>query len=325
VKITIAQRSYPLQTAFTIARGSRMTAEVIEVTIAERGVQGRGECVPYARYGESLASVTDAITALALPIDRSLLQNLLPAGAARNAVDCALWDLEARQRTMPVWQLAGLDAPHSANTAFTISLAEPDGMAAQARRHAACPRLKIKLGPDRNSERIAAVREAAPDTRMIIDANEAWTIDVLQSCQQTLRDAAIEMIEQPLPAGEDQPLADIQSAITLCADESCHDRASLERLSPGYGMINVKLDKTGGLTEALALCREARQRNLRIMVGCMLGSSLAMAPALLLAQDAEYVDLDGPLHLVSDIDNGLHYEDTTVHPASAHLWGGGSR
>ncbi len=301
-----------------------MAADVIEVTITENGVQGRAECVPYARYGESLASVADAIANLPLPIDRLSLQDLLPAGAARNAVDCALWDLQARQQGVPVWQLAGLDAPHAVTTAFTISLAEPDAMAVQARRHAACPLLKVKLGPDRNSERIAAVREAAPDTRMIIDANEAWTPDVLQSCQQALRDADIRMIEQPLPAGADQSLADIQSAITLCADESCHDRASLKRLSPGYRMINIKLDKTGGLTEALALREEARRHNLEVMIGCMLGSSLAMAPALLLAQDAECVDLDGPLHMVRDIDNGLHYENTTIHPASARLWGGGS-
>ena len=300
-----------------------MDAEVIEVTITDGDLRGRGECVPSARYGETLSSVMNAIETLPIPIDRRSLQNLLPAGAARNAVDCALWDLESRRQGAPVWQIAGLAEPDPVTTAITISLDEPEKMTAQARQYASYPLMKVKLGGAGDQERIASVRMAAPDARMIVDANESWTLDMIRDRQEILEETGVEMIEQPLPAGQDQCLADIDSVITLCADESCHDQASLERLASCYGMINIKLDKTGGLTEALALAAEARRRNLRVMVGSMLGSSLAMAPAMLLAQAADIVDLDGPLYMVKDIDHGLLYESAWVSPPSAELWGGG--
>ena len=322
MKIKVTARSYPLRHTFAISRGQRTVANVIEVCIEDSGACGYGECVPYQRYGESMESVAEAISSLEVPITRASLQKSLPPGAARNAVDCALWDLEAKQQGQPVWKLSGLDEPEAVITAYTISLDEPSRMHDDARQNRHRPLLKVKLGNERNRERICAVREGSPDARVIVDANESWTMQELESCLDAFRESGVEMIEQPLPAGMDDDLGKLEdNGIALCADESCHDRNSLEKLTSGYSIINVKLDKTGGLTEALALLQEARSRQLDIMVGCMIGSSLAMAPAVLLAQHARYVDLDGPLHMSSDINNGLTYSNSTVFPANSRLWG----
>ena len=325
--LSVTRDTFPIDGTFTIARGSRTVAEVLTVRLESDGMFGRGECMPYARYGESLASVTATIEsmrdALAGGLGREALQSRLPAGAARNALDCALWDLEAKRLGTSVWRLAGLAEPAPVTTAYTLSLETPEAMREAAHRQAARPLLKIKLGGDgrEDVERLEAVRRGAPDAELIVDANEGWTLADYERLAAPMRALGVTLIEQPLPAGDDAALARATRVLPVCADEACHDRATLAGLAGRYDLVNIKLDKTGGLTEALALREAAREAGFGIMVGCMVCSSLAMAPALLVAQGADVVDLDGPLLLATDRASPLRYEGSTVHPADAALWG----
>ncbi len=312
---------FALAEVFTIARGSRTHADVLRVAVTREEITGQGECVPYARYGETMASVRAQVEGLAEGISRVALQGALPAGAARNAVDCALWDLEAKRAGCRVWDLIGAAAPAPVVTAFTLSLDSAEKMEAAARRHAHRPLLKIKLGTPDDMPRLEAVRRGAPDTRIIIDANEGWSADVYAELAPHLLRLGVAMVEQPLPAGADDMLAEIARPLPVCADESCHDRASLPGLRGKYDMVNIKLDKTGGLTEAMALRDAARAEGYGVMVGCMVGTSLAMAPAVLVAQGADIVDLDGPLLLAEDREPPLFYDDKGVHPPLPALWG----
>jgi len=327
--LTAGIESWPIAGGFTIARGTKTEARVVVAEIRNGDHVGRGECVPYARYGETVEGVRDAILAaadrIAGGLDREGLREAMPAGAARNAVDCALWDLAAKQAGKPAAALAGLAAPSPLTTAYTLSLGDPDAMFKAARAAATRPLLKVKLGGpnggEDDAERIEAVRRGAPDARLILDANEGWAPARLEALIAASAANGAELIEQPLPADQDEPLADIDRLVTICADESVHDRASLTGLSARYDAINIKLDKTGGLTEALAMAEAARAEGLKIMVGCMVGTSLAMAPAVLVAQGAEWVDLDGPLLLDRDRDPGLRYDGSTLYPPEPALWG----
>ena len=319
--ITVITETFRLAQAFTISRGSKTEARVVTVQIARAGHVGRGECVPYGRYGESLDSVRGLIEALDPAISRAALQNALPAGAARNAVDCALWDWEAKSQGRRAWVNAGLGAPGPLTTAYTLSLGPPDAMRAAAAANAWRPILKIKLGTPDDMPRLEAVREGAPRATLLIDANEGWTAEVYTHLAPHLVRLGVALVEQPLPAGADDMLAEIARPVPVCADESCHDRASLAALVGKYDMVNLKLDKTGGLTEALATHAAARAMGFQVMVGCMVGSSLAMAPAVLLAQGAEWTDLDGPLLLAEDRTHPLRYDGSTLHPPDANLWG----
>jgi len=316
---------WPIAGAFTISRGSKTQAEVVVAEVDDGLYRGRGECVPYARYNETPEAVAAAISALAPEVarglDRAELQGLLPTGAARNAVDCALWDLAAKRAGRPVHELAGLPAPGPCVTAYTISLDTPAAMAAAAVRAAGRPLLKVKLGRPDDPARIRAVRAAAPHAELIVDANEGWTAENLADNLAACAEAGVTLVEQPLPADSDAPLGQIRRPIAVCADESVHDRATLVRLVGKYDAVNLKLDKTGGLTEALALAAEAQRMGFALMVGCMISTSLAIAPALLLAQTARVVDLDGPLLLARDRPDGLRYDERCVHPASPDLWG----
>jgi L-alanine-DL-glutamate epimerase-like enolase superfamily enzyme len=316
--LTVTHDTFPLAQAFTISRGSRTEAHVLSVTLTDGTHRGRGECVPYARYGETLDSVTAQIEAL--PLDRAALQQT-PPGAARNAVDCALWDLEAKRTGRPVHALAGLPAPKPELTCYTLSLDTPDAMRAAAQAHAHRPLLKIKLGTPDDMPRLEAVRQGAPQSRIVIDANEGWTAEIYADLAPHLVRLGVELVEQPLPAADDEALRGLARPLPVCADESCHDRASLAGLAGKYDMVNVKLDKTGGLTEALALRTAAEAAGFGIMVGCMVGSSLAMAPAVLVAQGAAVTDLDAPLLLARDREPPLHYDEAGVHPADPALWG----
>jgi L-Ala-D/L-Glu epimerase len=324
-RLTIRRESFAIAGTFTISRGSKTAAEVVLVEIEEGGKRGRGECVPYARYGESIEGVIAAIEGLRVRLeaglDRVELQALLPAGAARNAVDCAFWDLTAKQAGRPAWQLAGLSVPQALVTAYTLSLDSVDNMAAAARAQAARPVLKLKLAGPGDLDRVRAVHANAPGARLIVDANEAWTAASYAELAPQLKPLGVELIEQPLPADADAPLAGLARPVPVCADESCHDRASLARIAGRYDAINIKLDKTGGLTEALALKRAAEATGYRIMVGCMVATSLAMAPAALVAQGAAFVDLDGPLLLARDRTPGLAYSGSEVAPPETALWG----
>ncbi|MBO6789302.1 MAG: dipeptide epimerase [Dinoroseobacter sp.] len=319
--ITVQADSFRLAEVFTIARGSRTEARVLRVTVERGGVTGQGECVPYARYGESLDSVTAEIEGLSQDITRAALQDALEPGAARNALDCALWDLEAKQAGLRVWDLAGLPEPGPAITAYTLSLDTPEKMEASAARHAHRPLLKIKLGTPDDMPRLEAVRRGAPGAKIIVDANEGWSAEVYADLAPHLTRLGVALVEQPLPAGQDDMLAEIARPVPVCADESCHDRASLPGLKGKYDMVNIKLDKTGGLTEALALKQAALADGYRIMIGCMVGTSLAMAPATLLAQGADYTDLDGPLLLAEDRDPPLRFDEAGVYPPEPALWG----
>ncbi|MFG6595301.1 N-acetyl-D-Glu racemase DgcA [Sulfitobacter sp. 1A13368] len=321
MQIDVTADTFKLAQVFTISRGSRTEAKVLTVRVTESGVTGWGECVPYARYDETLESVTAEINGLPGDITRQALYDLLPAGAARNAVDCALWDLEAKRAGKRVWELAGLTAPGPEITAYTLSLDEPEAMRAQAAKHSYRPLLKIKLGTPDDMPRLEAVRAGAPDATIIIDANEGWSAEVYADLAPHLLRLGVALVEQPLPAGEDDALLGMDRPVPVCADESCHDRASLPGLKGKYDVVNIKLDKTGGLTEALALRDAARAEGFEVMVGCMVGSSLAMAPATLVAQGAKVVDLDGPLLLAEDRDNALKFDGAGVHPPAAALWG----
>ncbi|MFZ7092280.1 N-acetyl-D-Glu racemase DgcA [Primorskyibacter sp. 2E233] len=321
MSIEVTRDVFRLAEAFTISRGSRTEAKVLTVRVSRDGVTGWGECVPYARYDETLESVEAEIKSLPEGVTRADLAGILPAGAARNAVDCALWDLEAKQVGCRVWELAGLAAPKTEVTAYTLSLGEPEAMEASARKHAHRPLLKIKLGTPDDMPRLEAVRRGAPGSRIIVDANEGWSAKVYSELAPHLVRLGVSLVEQPLPAGDDDALIGMDRPVPVCADESCHDRASLPGLKGKYDVVNIKLDKTGGLTEALALRTAALAEGYKVMVGCMVGSSLAMAPAVLVAQGALVTDLDGPLLLAEDRDNALHYDEAGVHPSTAALWG----
>ena len=323
--LTVLRETWPLAGVFTISRGSRTEAKVLVAEIRSGDAVGRGECVPYARYGESLDGVAAQIAGVAAEIEkgagRDWLQTALPAGAARNALDCALWDLEAKQAARPIWELAGLAEPGPVTTAFTISLDAPDKMAKLARAESRRPLLKLKLTGEGDLERLRAIRAAAPDCRLIVDANEAWSADDLAEVPAKMARLGVEMIEQPLPADADDALLGITSPVAICADESCHDSDSLPRLAGKYDMVNIKLDKAGGLTEALKLRADAQRAGFGIMVGCMVGTSLAMAPAMLVAQDASLVDLDGPLWMKRDREPGLEFIGSEIMPPRPELWG----
>ena len=321
MQIEVTRDRFRLAQVFTISRGSRTEAQVLTVTLRDGDHVGRGECVPYARYGETLDSVAEEIAGLPGVFDRAALQGLLPAGAARNAVDCALWDLEAKRAGRRVWELAGLPAPGPEVTAYTLSLDTPEAMERQAVQHAHRPLLKIKLGTPDDMARLEAVRRGAPRATIIVDANEGWTAGVYRDLAPHLVRLGVALVEQPLPASQDDALLGMERPVPVCADESAHDRASLPTLAGKYDVVNIKLDKTGGLTEALALRDAARAAGFRVMVGCMVGSSLAMAPATLVAQGAMVTDLDGPLLLAEDRDVPLDYDGAGVHPPRAALWG----
>jgi L-alanine-DL-glutamate epimerase-like enolase superfamily enzyme len=316
---------WPIAGAFVIARGAKTEAEVVVAEIAADAARGRGEAVPYARYGESVESVLDQIEGvrerIAAGAGRAELQGLLPPGAARNALDCALWDLEAKAAGVRAWTLAGRPRLDPVKTCFTVSLAAPAAMAEAARGHARWPLLKLKIGGADHLDRVEAVRAAAPRTRLVVDANEALTFEDLRRIAPELARLAVKLLEQPLPAAEDAVLDGYPSPVPLCADESLHTRAELAACARRYAAINIKLDKAGGLTEALALKAEAQARGLEIMAGCMVATSLAMAPALLVAQGARYVDLDGPLLLARDRDPGLPISGALIEPPPPELWG----
>lgn len=317
--ITVTKDRFALAETFTISRGSKTHADVLTVRIDRGGMVGLGECVPYARYGETLDSVAAQIAALPQGIDRIALQTALPAGAARNAVDCALWDLAAKRAGRRVWEMAGLSAPVPVQTAFTLSLGTPEAMQLAAAQNAHRPILKIKLGTPDDMPRLEAVRRGAPRATLIIDANEGWTPDIYTDLAPHLIRLGVALVEQPLPVGGDEMLAEISRPLPVCADESAHNAASLPALRGRYDMVNLKLDKTGGLTEALIARKTARDLGLGVMIGCMVGSGLGMAPAVLLAQGADYCDLDGPLLLREDRAKPLIYDASGVHPSTD--WG----
>ena len=316
---------FQLAEVFTISRGSRTEARVVTVTLSDGTNIGRGESVPYARYGETVEGVIETIQSLREDLRNGLtrqdLQSRLEPGAARNAVDCAFWDLEAKRAGELAHVMAGVPHIGPEITAYTLSLAEPDVMRAKAAEHAKRPLLKIKLGGEGDLARLHAVREGAPDTDIIIDANEGWDADTYRTLAPELVDLGVRMVEQPMPAGDDDALLEVERVLPVCADESCHDRHSLAALKGKYDLINIKLDKTGGLTEALKLRAEAEAMGFGIMVGCMVGSSLAMAPATLVAQGVAYTDLDGPLLLAEDRSTPLKFDDRYVYPPEPALWG----
>jgi L-Ala-D/L-Glu epimerase len=323
--LTLESERWPIAGTFAISRGVKTEAAVVVAELSDGTARGRGECVPYTRYGESVEGVMETIEALrpqlAAGLGQDRLQEALPPGAARNAIDCAMWDLAAKRERRPVHELTSRPVPHAVTTAFTISLAAPEDMAKAAAKAASRVLLKVKLGARGDPERIAAVRKAAPKATLIVDANEGWDETDLATNLAACAEARVVLVEQPLPEGRDQALASLKRPIPVCADESAHGLASLPALTGKYDAVNIKLDKAGGLTEALAMVGEAERMGLAIMSGCMLATSLAMAPAMLIAQVARFVDLDGPLLLSKDRNNGLRYVDSLVYPASPALWG----
>jgi L-alanine-DL-glutamate epimerase-like enolase superfamily enzyme len=325
LSLSVRTESWPIAGAFSISRGAKTEAQVVVAELSDGRHKGRGECVPYARYNETVAGVMAALGAignkLAFGLDRTALQQAMPAGAARNALDCAFWDLEAKRAAKPAYELAGLPAPQPLTTAYTISLGTPQVMADAARAASTRKLLKIKLGGGGDAERIAAVRQAAPHSELIVDANEGWTAENLAKNLAACAEAGVTLVEQPLPADADAALASMRRPIPVCADESVHDRAGLAKLVGRYDAVNIKLDKTGGLTEALVMTAEAQGLGFSVMVGCMVATSLAMAPAILVAQGARVVDLDGPLLLAKDRPAGLRYEGSLVFPPTPALWG----
>lgn len=325
--LSVQGETFPLHTPFRISRGTKLAAEVVTVTIAQDGVAGRGEGVPYPRYGETVegtvAAIEAARDALQGGAGRDEMLRLMPAGAARNAVDCALWDLEARLDGGDVAAMLGLERPPGAiATAMTVGLDTAERMRHAAAALADVPLLKVKVDRDDPAAQLRAVRDAAPLPRLIVDPNESWTIDEVRSLQQLLVELRVDLLEQPLPAGDDAALAGFVSAVPIAADESVHVAADLDRLPDGYRVVNIKLDKAGGLTAALDLAREARRRGLDVMMGCMICTSLSIAPALLIAQDALFADLDGPLWLARDRDDGVACTRGMLHPPAPGFWGG---
>ncbi len=325
IDLTLAVEAFPIAGRFVISRGAKTEARVVTATLRDGTHVGHGECVPYARYGESVESVIAAIegvrSAIEAGADRAALQGLLPPGAARNAVDCAMWDIEAKRSGRRAYATAGFARLSPLVTAYTLSVGTPDEMRAAALRAADRPLLKVKLAGEGDDARLAAVREGAPHATLIIDANEAWREETLVAQLAACARVGVALIEQPLPAGQDEMLAKIAHPIPICADESAHDAASLAGLKGRYDAVNIKLDKTGGLTEALIMAQAARAQGFEIMAGCMVGTSLAMAPAMLIGQMAAFVDLDGPLLLAEDRALGLLYEGSTMTPPPPALWG----
>ena len=325
VTLSVAAETFPIAGRFVIARGAKTEARVVVATISDGAARGRGECVPYPRYGESvesvLAQIESARAAIEAGADRAALQRLLPAGAARNALDCALWDFDAKRLGVSAAEMAGLHRLMPATTAYTISVGAPEDMAQAAARAAERPLLKIKLAGEGDPARLRAVRAAAPEATLIVDANEAWRPEDLAQHFAACVESGVALVEQPLPADDDAALAHVARPIPVCADESVHDRAGLAALTDRYDAINVKLDKTGGLTEALALCDEAERLGLGLFIGCMVGTSLSMAPAMLLTPRARFVDLDGPLLLAHDRAEGLRYDGSIIYPPQPELWG----
>jgi L-alanine-DL-glutamate epimerase-like enolase superfamily enzyme len=323
--LTVNVERWPIAGTFAISRGAKTEAEVVIVELTDGRYRGRGECVPYARYGETVEGVIRAIHGMQEVVARGLtregLQTAMAAGAARNALDCAFWDLAAKQTGRRAFELAGIDEPQAVTTAYTISLAAPDVMAAAASKAADRPLLKIKLGGADDAARIAAVRAAAPKAELMVDANEGWTADNIEQNLAACADAGVTLVEQPLPASNDEALAYVNRPVPVCADESVHELPSLATLVGKYDAVNIKLDKTGGLTEALEMAQQAEHLGFTVMVGCMVATSLAMAPAMLVAQRARIVDLDGPLLLARDRPDGLIYEGSRVHPPTPALWG----
>jgi len=311
---------------FTIARGAKREAHVVVVEITSNGHMGRGECVPYGRYGETveqtLADIAGFGPALEAGVTRTALRTAMKPGAARNAIDCALWDIAAKITGVPVWTSASLSKPRPLTTAFTISLASPETMAGGARTLSNCPVLKLKLGASGDAERLRAVRRAVPKARLIVDANEGWSDDTVETMLDLCAEHRVALVEQPLPAGADEALAHIARRVPVCADESVHGLETLHHLKGRYDAVNIKLDKTGGLTEALAMMRAARYEGFEIMVGCMVDTSLSMAPAMLLGGAAAMIDLDGPLLLAHDRRHGIRYDGAVMHPPDRRLWGG---
>ncbi len=321
LEVRASVERWPIEGSFVISRGAKTEAAVVVAEVSDGVHTGRGECVPYSRYGETIDGVVADIAAAKPEIDRLSLQETMPPGAGRNALDCALWDLQAKRSGVRVAESCGHRSPHAVETAYTISLGSPEEMAEAAARHAHRPLLKLKLAGDGDAERIRAVRAAAPATRVIVDANEAWSVENCVANLRACADVRVTLIEQPFPAGEDEILRDIPHVAPICADECLHTLDDLDALTGKYDAVNVKLDKTGGLTEACRLVAEARNRGYLIMVGCMLGTSLAMAPAVILAQDADIVDLDGPLLLAGDRNPALNYSGAMVSPPEPELWG----
>ena len=325
MKVNLLDESWLIEGSFTISRGSRTHANVVVVELQQGEHTGRGECVPYARYDESIESVIAELAALedkiVAGLTRQEMQSLLPAGAARNALDCAYWDLACKQSGQRIWQQLEVAQPESVITAFTLSLDTPERMKAAAIKNAHRPLLKLKLAGEGDVERVAAVREGSPNARIIVDANEGWNEAQYLEMVPELVKLNVEMIEQPFPASDDAALVHLPRPITLCADESCHDSSSLKNIIGRYDMINIKLDKTGGLTEAIALKEEAEKAGLQVMVGCMVATSLAMAPAFIVAQNVQIVDLDGPLLLAEDRQSGIQFDESLMNVYQAALWG----
>ncbi|ESR24237.1 N-acetyl-D-Glu racemase DgcA [Lutibaculum baratangense] len=324
-RLDVRIEKWPIAGGFTISRGTKTEAVTVVAELVDGIHTGRGECTPYPRYGETPEGVAETILGLThevqMGLDRHQLVTTLPAGAARNALDCAFWDLEAKRSGRRAADLAGLPPLEPQVTCTTISLGTPEEMAEAARKKADWPLLKVKLGKPGDAERIAAVREAAPKARIVVDANEGWAVDELPALMRACEDARIELVEQPLPSDDDAALERLERSVVICADESAHDRLSLPKLKGRYDALNIKLDKTGGLTEALLLAEEAEATGLKIMVGCMVATSLAMAPAMLVAQRAQWVDLDGPLILSQDREPGLVFDGATISPPDPDLWG----
>jgi L-alanine-DL-glutamate epimerase-like enolase superfamily enzyme len=325
MRLVLREETFPIAGRFTIARGSKTEAHVLYVELEDQGCVGRGEAVPYARYGESIAQSVADIEAVRSRIEAGLsfsdLHDLLPAGAARNVIDCALWDLNAKLTGIPAWRAAGLKRLDPLKTAYTLSLDTPEAMGAQAAANARRPLLKLKIGGPDDLDRIEAVRANAPKSRLIVDGNEGLNFDDLVRMAPEMQKLDVKLIEQPLKVSEDEQLLGYSSPVPLCADESLHTRAELDRCARLYSHINIKLDKTGGLTEALALKTAAIEAGLGLMVGCMVATSLSMAPAMLVAQGAEFVDLDGPLLLARDREHGLEITGSILHPPKPELWG----
>ncbi len=324
-RLTVREEHWPLASAFVIARGAKTEAHILVVEIAEGGVVGRGEATPYARYGQTMdgeiARIKSLRGAVEAGLSRQDLQDLAPAGAARNALDCALWDLEAKLSGVPAWKAAGRSRLDPVKTSYTISLDTPEAMAQAARAAARRPFLKLKIGGRDDLDRVIAVREAAPRARLVVDANEGLEFEDLVRLAQDFARLDVKLIEQPLKAGEDEVLEGYQSPVPLCADESLHTHAELAVCAGRSGAVNVKLDKAGGLTEALVVVAQARALGLQVMAGCMVATSLAMAPAMIIAQGADVVDLDGPLLLARDRQPGLVYDGALIHPTPPELWG----
>lgn len=319
--LSVSEEAWPLRSAFVIARGAKTEARVVVAELSDGHHTGRGECVPYARYVETVESVVRQIRAVGPLLDRDRLCEVLDAGAARNALDCAIWDLEAKRNGIPAARSAGLPHVRSVETCYTLSLGSPDAMAAAAARVPELRLLKLKLGGMDDIARMRAVRAARPDARLVADANEAWQPEMLAEYLSEAAAQGFELIEQPLPAGADGALASLAHAVPVCADESAHTSADLLQLRGLYDAVNIKLDKAGGLTEALRMRHLARELGFKVMVGCMVATSLAMAPALIVAQDAHWVDLDGPLLLAGDRRPGLRIEAGRILPPEPGLWG----